>query len=316
MKRCAIIDDYQNCALDFGDWDTLKAEVEVVVFNDHVADEDAVAERLRDFEIVCIMRERTPFPRSMFEKLPKLELLLTSGMRNLSIDVAAARDHGVVVSGSPSQGYPTAELTWGLIHAWSRQIPLENRATLDGAWEKTIGIGLSGKTLGLAGLGRIGGAVAKVGLAFGMRVIAWSENLTDERCAEVGVERVDKATLVREADFLTIHLVLSDRTRGLFQAEDLAAMKSSACLINTSRGPIVDEAALIAALQNGTIAGAGLDVFDVEPLPLDHPFRSMENIVITPHLGYVIRENYAVYYGMAVENIRAYLDGAPQNELK
>ena len=313
MKRCAIIDDYQECALDMADWALLGDDVEVTTFKEHWADADEVASRLAEFEIVCIMRERTPFPGSLIAKLPKLELLLTSGMRNFSIDTAAAKDHGVTVCGTPSLGYPTAELTWGLILGLVRHIPLEDRSTRLGSWQRTVGYGLRGKTLGILGLGRLGGQVASVGKAFGMDVIAWSQNLTEDRCAEIGAERVDKDALFSRADVLTIHLILSDRTRGLVQAGDLARLKPSAYFVNTSRGPIVDEAALIEVLENRRIAGAALDVYDVEPLPLDHPFRRLENTVITPHLGYVTVENYRSFYGGMVEDIRAWLAGEPIN---
>ena len=311
MKRCAIIDDYQECALDMADWGALGAEVEVTAFKDHLADEDEIARRFAEFEIVCVMRERTPFPGSLIAKLPKLELLLTSGMRNFSIDLAAARDHGVTVCGTPSIGSPTSELTWGLILGLARHIPIEDRSTRLGSWQRTVGRDLQGKTLGILGLGRLGGRVATVGKAFGMDVIAWSQNLTEERCAEIGAERVDKDALFARADVLSIHLVLSDRTRGLVQAADLARLKPSAYFVNTSRGPIVDEAALIEVLEQGRIAGAALDVFDVEPLPLDHPFRRLENTVITPHLGYVSVANYQCYFGAMVEDIRAWLAGEP-----
>ena len=311
MKRCAIIDDYQDCALAIADWSPLSGDVEAVSFTGHWAGEDEVAARLGDFEIVCIMRERTPFPRSLLEKLPNLELLLTSGMRNFSVDVAAARDNGVTVCGTPSLGYPTAELTWGLILGLARNIPREDRSVRDGGWQRTVGYGMQGKTLSVLGLGRLGGQVATVGRAFGMEVIAWSQNLTAERCAELGVGLVDKETLFARADVLTIHLILSGRTRGLVTAADIARMKPGAYFINTSRGPIVDEAALIAALESDAIAGAALDVFDVEPLPADHPFRRLDNTVITPHLGYVSVENYQGFYGGMVENIRAWLDGDP-----
>ncbi len=313
MKRCAIIDDYQECALEMADWAALGDDVEVTAFKEHWADEDEVARRLAEFEIVCVMRERTPFPGSLVAKLPKLELLLTSGMRNFSIDLAAARDHGVVVCGTPSLGYPTAELTWGLILGLARHIPLEDRSTRLGSWQRTVGTCVQGNTLGVLGLGRLGGQVATVGKAFGMEVIAWSENLTDERCAEIGAKRVDKDELFARADVLTIHLILSERTRGLVQAADLVRLKPSAYFVNTSRGPIVDEAALIEVLEQNRIAGAALDVYDVEPLPLDHPFRRLENTVITPHLGYVSVENYRGFYGGMVDDIRAWLTGAPIN---
>jgi len=313
MKHCAIIDDYQECALDMADWSSLGDDVGVTAFKAHWADEDEVASRLAEFEIVCIMRERTPFPGSLITKLPKLELLLTSGMRNFSIDTAVAKDHGVVVCGTPSLGNPTAELTWGLILGLARHIPLEDRSTRLGSWQRTVGYGLQGKTLGILGLGRLGGQVATIGKAFAMDVIAWSENLTEDRCAEIGAERVDKEALFSRADVLTIHMVLSDRSRGLVQAGDLARLKASAYFINTSRGAIVDEAALIELLENRRIAGAALDVYDVEPLPLEHPFRRLENTVITPHLGYVTVENYQGFYGGMVEDIRAWLAGAPIN---
>ena len=311
MKRCAIIDDYQECALDMADWASLGDDVEITAFKKHLADEDEVASRLAEFEIVCMMRERTPFPGSLIAKLPKLELLLTSGMRNFSIDTAAAKDHGVTVCGTPSLGYPTAELTWGLILGLARHIPLEDRSTRLGSWQRTVGYGLQGKTLGILGLGRLGGQVAAVGRAFGMEIIAWSQNLTAERCAEIGATLVDKDELFSRADVLTIHLILSERTRGLVQATELARLKPSAYFVNTSRGAIVDEAALIDLLENQRIAGAALDVYDVEPLPLDHPFRRLENTVITPHLGYVSVENYQGFYGGMVEDIRAWLAGEP-----
>ena len=316
MKRCAIIDDYQGCALGMAGWGALAAEVEVEAFRDHVSDEDELARRLAGFEIVCAMRERTPFPRSLFEKLPRLELLLTSGMRNLSIDGAAAAEHGVTVCGTPSVGTPTAELAWGLILALARSIPAEDRTIRAGGWQETLGVSLEGKTLGVIGLGRLGSRVAGIGKAFGMEVVAWSQNLTEARCREVGVVLADKETLLRTADVVTIHLLLSERTRGLIRASDLALLKNDAFLVNTSRGPIVDEAALIDALERRAIAGAGLDVFDIEPLPADHPFRRLENTVITPHLGYVSLDNYRCYFPAMVEDIKAWLAGAPVRVLE
>ena len=236
MKKLAILDDYQNVAMDMADWSPLEGDVEITVFNDHLSDEDDVAARLAEFEIVMLMRERTPFPRSLIEKLPKLEHIVSSGMRNLSIDIDAATDNGVICTGTPSLGYPTAELTWGMIHALARNVALEDRETRAGAWQKTVGIGLRDKVLGIMGLGRIGTDIARVGIATGMQVIAWSENLTQDRCDEVGARLVSKDELLEQSDFLTIHLLLSDRTRGLLQADDLARMKSSAYLINTSPG--------------------------------------------------------------------------------
>ena len=315
MKKLAILDDYQGVAMEMADWSPLDGDVEIVVFQDHLSDEDDVAGRLADFEIVMLMRERTPFPRSLIENLPNLEHIVSSGMRNLSIDIDAASDNGVVCTGTPSLGYPTAELTWGLIHALARNVALEDRETRAGAWQKTVGIGLRDKVLGIMGLGRIGTDVARVGIVTGMQVLAWSENLTQDRCDEVGARLVSKEELLEQSDFLTIHLLLSDRTRGLLRTDDLSRMKSSAYLINTSRGPIVDEAALIDVLQNERIAGAGLDVFDVEPLPDDHPLRNMPNTVIIPHLGYVTVENYRNWYGGTVENVRSWLDGETINQM-
>ena len=309
MKRCAIIDDYQGCALDMADWNALAPEIGVEAFRDHISDEDALARRLAGFEIVCAMRERTPFHRSLFGKLPRLELLLTSGMRNLSIDGAAARDHGVTVCGTPAVGTPTAELAWGLILALARSIPAEDRTIRAGGWQERLGVALEGKVLGVIGLGRLGARVAGIGKAFGMEVVVWSQNLTEARCREIGVALADKETLLRTADVVTIHLLLSERTRGLIGASDLALLKKEAFLVNTSRGPIVDEAALIDALQRRAIAGAGLDVFDIEPLPADHPFRRLDNTVVTPHLGYVSQENYRCYFPAMVEDIQAWLAG-------
>jgi phosphoglycerate dehydrogenase-like enzyme len=295
MKMLAIIDDYEHAALTVADWSALASDVEIATFHDHLADEAALAERLRDFHVICIMRERTAFPRSLLERLPNLEHLLTSGMRNLSIDVAAAKELGIVVTGTPILPYPAAEHTWALILALAKRVPADDRNVRTGAWGTALNLGLRDKTLGIVGLGKLGAQVARVGLAFGMRVIAWSPNLTHEPCAEIGAELVGKEALFRDADFVTIHLQLSPRSRGLVGSRELAFMKRTAFLVNTSRGPIVDEAALVAALREGTIAGAGLDVFDVEPLPLDHALRDMSNTVLTPHQGYVTLENYRLF---------------------
>ncbi len=316
MARVALLDDYQDVALSMADWKSLPAGTEVVVFKDHLAAEDAVARRLADFDIVMALRERTPFPRTLLERLPKLKLLITAGMRNASIDMKAAAERGVTVCGTAGLPYPTAELAWGLILSLMRRIPAEDRATREGRWQTSLGLGLNGKTLGVLGLGTLGSRAAKVGLAFEMNVLAWSQNLTAERAKEIGVTLVPKDELLARADIVSIHLVLGERTRGLIGARELGLMKRSAYLINTSRGPIVDEAALIRALGDGTIAGAGLDVFDEEPLPLDHAFRRLPNIVITPHLGYVTSETYRIFYGHAVEDIKAYLDGKPVRVLK
>ncbi len=293
------------------DWQSLPADVEVQVFRDHLSDDDALVERLKDIDIIMAMRERTPFQRSLLERLPNLKLLITAGMRNASIDLQAASDCGVMVCGTEGLGYPTAELTWGLILGLMRRIPREDQATRNGQWQVTTGLGLQGKTLGLMGLGRLGSQVAAVGAAFKMNLIAWSQNLTAERAAESGATLVSKDDLISQSDILSIHLVLSARTQGLIGAPELGAMKPTAYLVNTSRGPIVDEPALIEALENGTIAGAGLDVFEVEPLPLDHPFRRLDNLVITPHIGYVTDETYRVFYGDALEDMQAFLKGEP-----
>lgn len=316
MARVALLDDYQGVALGMADWKSLPTGTEVVVFKDHLADEDALAARLADFDIIMALRERTPFPRTLLERLPKLKLLITAGMRNASIDMKAAAERGVLVCGTSGLPYPTAELAWGLILGLARRIPAEDRATREGRWQTSLGLGLNGKTLGVLGLGTLGSRVARVGRALEMKVLAWSQNLTAERAAAEDAMLVAKDDLLARSDFVSIHLVLSERTRGLVGARELGLMKRSAYLVNTSRGPIVDEAALIRALGDGTIAGAGLDVFDEEPLPRDHPFRRLPNIVITPHLGYVTEETYRIFYGQAVEDIKAYLDGTPLRVLR
>jgi phosphoglycerate dehydrogenase-like enzyme len=312
VLRIAILDDYQGVARRLADWASLPAGADVVVFPDHVADEAAVAARLADFDVVVAMRERTPFPRTLLDRLPRLRLLVTTGMRNASIDLRAAADRGVLVCGTGGLPSPTAELTWALILALVRHVPREDRATRDGRWQETLGTTLSGKTLGVLGLGQLGSRVARVGRAFEMEVLAWSQNLTAERAAAVGATLAGSCDeLLARADVVTIHLVLSDRTRGLLGARELALLRPPAYLVNTSRGPIVDERALIAVLRAGAIAGAGLDVFDEEPLPRDHPLRQLPNTVITPHLGYVTEETYRNFYAQALEDIRAFLAGAP-----
>ena len=316
MARVAILDDYQNVARRMADWASLPAGADVVVFSDHLSDPGAVAARLADFDAVIAMRERTPFHRTLLERLPKLKLLVTTGMRNASIDVAAAVERKIVVCGTAGLPYPTAELTWGLILALFRQIPAEDRATREGRWQISCGLGLNGKTLGVAGLGGLGSRVAKIGRAFEMNVIAWSQNLTAARAAEIGATLVTKDDLLARSDVVSIHLVLSERTRKLFGAHELAQMKRTAFLLNTSRGPIVDEVALVAALRQGKLAGAGLDVYDEEPLPLDHPLRNLPNTVITPHLGYVTEEGYRIFYGQALEDVKAWLAGEPVRVLR
>jgi phosphoglycerate dehydrogenase-like enzyme len=307
MTRVAVLDDYQGVALGCADWSRLEVEV----FPDHLADDDALVERLAPFDAVVAMRERTPFTRARLERLPNLRLLVTTGMRNASIDLDAAREHGVIVSGTGSLGPPTAELAWALILALTRHVPAEDRAMREGGWQHTIGPELAGHRLGIVGLGRLGARMAAIGRAFEMEPVAWSQNLTAERAAEAGAELVGKEELFSTADVVTIHLVLSDRTRGLVGAPELALMRPTAYLVNTSRGPIVDEGALLDALHGGRIAGAALDVYDTEPLPADHPLRRAPNTVLTPHIGYVTTGTYEVFYREAVEDIDRWLAGAP-----
>ena len=310
--RCAILDDYQNVALSFADWSKVSGDMEIKVFNEHLGTADQVIAALKGFPIVCAMRERTPFPRSVIDALPELRLLITTGMRNASIDLEAAKARGVVVCGTPAFGNATAAIATALMLELARHIGYENARLKSGAlWQSTIGLDLEGLTLALLGLGKLGTRMAEIGRAFKMHVIAWSQNLTPEKCQEAGAEYVSGDELFERADFLSIHVQLSPRTRGLVGAKQLALMKKSAYLINTSRGPIVDEAALLAALRDKRIAGAGLDVFDIEPLPLDHPLRKLDNVVITPHLGYVAAQNYRAFFGGMVDDIRAFLDGKP-----
>ena len=306
----AILDDFQNVTRSLADWARLPPHVAVTVFSDHVEGETLVA-RLKPFDVLVVTRERTPLPRSLVQQLPNLKLVVTAGMRNLGIDLVACREHNVLVCGTGSGSSPTAELAWGLILALARRIPQEDRSLRKGTWQTTIGVGLRGKTLAVLGLGRLGTQVARVGLAFDMKVIAWSQNLTAEAAAAVGALRVDKADLFRMADVLTIHLLLSDRTRGIVGRDEIALMKRSAFLVNTARAAIIDEHALIDALTNGSIAGAGLDVFGREPLPADAAILRAPNTVLTPHLGYVTRETYDVYFPQALEAIEAWLAGKP-----
>ncbi|MBI3437023.1 MAG: D-2-hydroxyacid dehydrogenase family protein [Proteobacteria bacterium] len=310
--RCAILDDYQNVALGLADWGGLRPRVEVEVFTAPFATADDAIEALADFAIIAMMRERTPFPRRVIEALPRLRLLITTGAANRAIDVAACAERGITVCGTGGFGNPTTGVMFGLLLELTRRIGFESARMKAGeAWQVTLGEDIEGKTLGLFGLGKLGARVAGVGQAFGMNVMAWSQNLTAEKCAAVGVEYAAKDDLCARADVISIHLQLSDRTRGLIGARELGLMKKTAYLINTSRGPIVDEAALIGALTARAIAGAGLDVFDVEPLAREHPLRKLDNVVLTPHLGYVSRQNYARYYPDIVEDIRAFLDGKP-----
>ncbi|WP_375463088.1 D-2-hydroxyacid dehydrogenase family protein [uncultured Methylobacterium sp.] len=312
MLTCAILDDYQGVAAAMADWSSLP-NVAVRPFREHVAAQDALVAAIADCEIVVIMRERTPFPADLFARLPRLRLLVTTGMRNAAIDLAAAGAHGVVVCGTASHPEPPVELTWALILALARRIvPEANALRAGGPWQGTIGTDLAGRRLGLLGLGKVGARVARIGQAFGMTVSAWSENLTAERAAAEGATlAASKAALLADSDVVSIHLVLGARTRGLIDAAALAAMRPHALLINTARAAIVDEAALQAALRAGRIGGAGLDVFPVEPLPADSPWRSLPNLVATPHLGYVTERNYRTYFPEIVADIRAFLDGAP-----
>jgi len=310
--RCAILDDYQNVALSMTDWSKVSRDLDIQVFNKPLGSADNVVAALRGFGIVCAMRERTAFPRAVVERLPDLKLLITTGMRNASIDLEAARGRGVVVCGTPSFGNGTAAIATGLMLDLARRISFENARLKAGSlWQTTIGVDLEGMTLGLLGLGKLGTHMAEIGRAFKMNVVAWSQNLTPERCKEAGAEHVGRNDLFRRADFLSIHMQLSERTRGLIGASELGLMKPTAFLINTSRGPIVEEAALLSALREKRIAGVGLDVFDIEPLPIDHPFRSIDNVVLTPHLGYVTEQNYQAFFAGIVDDIRAFLDGKP-----
>jgi phosphoglycerate dehydrogenase-like enzyme len=312
MVRAAILDDYQNVAMGFADWSPIAKDVEIKVFNKPFASQDEAIKALQGFAVVVGMRERTPFPRKMIEALPDLKLLITTGARNNSFDVKACAERGIAVCGTGSVGSPTTGIAFGLMLELTRRIGFENARLKAGeAWQVTIGRDLEGLTLGILGLGRLGQRSAAVGKAFGMNTIAWSQNLTAEKAETGGAHLVSKEDLFRKADIVTIHLVLSDRSRGLVGAQELGLMKKTSYLINTSRGPIVDEKSLVAALQAKSITGAGLDVFDVEPLPLDHPFRKLANVVITPHLGYVSEQNYRKYFPDIVEDIRAWLDGKP-----
>ncbi|MFJ5048477.1 D-2-hydroxyacid dehydrogenase family protein [Streptomyces sp. NPDC088719] len=315
--RCAVIEDFQSVATTVVDWSPVAADVEIVTFTGHLATEDEAAAALADFDIVVTLRERVPFPAELFARLPRLRLLVASGMRNSVIDLDAAKRHGVVVCGTASSSTPPVELTWALLLGLARGIVPEVEALRnDGPWQSTLGADLHGRTLGLLGLGKIGGRVAQVGRAFGMDVLAWSRNLTEERTDEVGATLADsREELLASSDFVSVHLALGDRTRGLIGAAELALMRPTAYLINTSRAAIVDTDALLAALDTGVIAGAATDVFDIEPLPAGHPVRTAPRLLATPHLGYVSRANYETYYGQAVEDIRAFLDGQPVRRL-
>lgn len=315
MASIAILDDYQGVALAMADWSGLATEHRLQVFRHPLANQDETAAALAGFEIVCLMRERTPFPAQLFHRLPKLKLCVTTGLRNASIDVGAATAHGVIVCGTPSGGHATAELAFGLMLSIARHIPFEAQAMRTGAWQTTVGQDLKGKTLGILGLGKLGGQMAAYARAFGMTVIAWSQNLTAEKATAAGATLVAKDELFRRSDFVSIHSVLSDRTRGIVGAAELGAMKPTAAIINTSRGPIVDGEALLAALRQNRIAAAALDVYEEEPLPWEHPLRKEPRALLTPHLGYVTEETYRMFYGGTVAAIEAWLAGKPIHQI-
>lgn len=317
MLTCAILDDYQGVALVMANWGLLENRVKARIYREHFAQSDALVEAIADCEIVAIMRERTRFDRGLFERLPKLKLLVTTGMKNAAIDLEAAKDHGITVLGTDGGSRATTELTWALLLGLARSIVPENQGLrANGPWQTFVGVDLHTKHLGIVGLGRIGSQVAEIGRAFGMEVSAWSQNLTRERTDALGIALAPSLpALLAQSDFVTIHVVLSERTRGLIGPSELSLMKPTAYLINTSRGPIVNEAALKAALTSGTIAGAGLDVFGVEPLPPDDAFRSLPNVLATPHIGYVSQDTYRRWYAQVVEDIATYLDGHPVRAL-
>lgn len=311
--KCAVLDDYQNVANTFGDWDRVSAQIETTYFHDHFTDEEQLRQKLLNFNILVVMRERTPLRESLIKSLPNLKLIVTSGTRNSSIDLKAARNQGIVVCGTASGSEPPAELTWALILGLARNLVSENQAfTETKQWQSTVGTDLFGKTLGLLGLGKIGTKVANIGKAFGMNVIAWSPNLTLEKTNPLGVALApSKEFLLQQSDFISIHLVLGDRSRLLIGKRELELMKRTSFLINTSRSGIVDTEALIEALRTERIAGAGIDVFDREPLPSDHPLRKTPRLLATPHLGYVSQSNYRKYFSEAIEDIEAFLTGKP-----
>jgi phosphoglycerate dehydrogenase-like enzyme len=309
--RVAILDDYQGVALQLADWSRVRHSAEITVFNDHIADPSAVVERLRPFDVICVMRERTPLPREILQQLPALKLIASTGLRNASIDIKAAAALGIAVTATGYDSTATVEFSWSLIMASMRGIDREAASFRAGGWQVGLGSNLRGKSLGVVGLGNIGKEIARIGLAFGMKVIAWSENLNDEKASTAGAICVDKQTLFREADVVTVHLVLSGRTRGLIGRPEFALMKPKARFVNTSRGPIVDEEALVEALRERRIAGAALDVFDVEPLRADHPFRKLDNVLATPHIGYVTEDLYRTFYGDAAASIAQWLENNP-----
>jgi phosphoglycerate dehydrogenase-like enzyme len=306
--KVAILDDYQNVALRLADWSAVRRHADITVFNDHIADPSGVVERLRPFDAICVMRERTPLTREILQQLPNLKLIASTGPRNASINSQSATDLGIAVTATGYDSTPTIEFAWSLILASMRGIDREAASLKAGGWQTSLGANLRGRSLGVVGLGNIGTEVARIGVAFGMKVIAWSQNLTEEKASAAGATLVDKQTLFREADIVTVHLVLSSRTKGLIGPPEFALMKPTARIVNTSRSPIVDEVALIETLQARRIAGAAVDVFDVEPLPPDHPFRKLENVLATPHIGYVTEDLYRTFYGDAAASIAKWLE--------
>ena len=305
--KIAILDDYQQVALSFADFSIVDHQAELTIFNDHLADQAAIIERLLPFQVICVMRERTPLNRELLSQLPNLKLIVSTGLRNASIDMKAAEELNISVSHTGYVWSGAPEMTWALLMAIARNIPKENANFISGNWQTTIGTDLKGKTLGIIGLGNIGATMARYAEAFEMNIIAWSENLTEEKASAAGTRLVTKETLFRESDFITVHLVLSDRSRGIVGKNDLLQMKPSAYLINTSRGPLIDEQALVEALTQRKIGGAALDVFDTEPLSADHPFRKLDNVLGTPHIGYVTEETYQVFYQDTLKEIQDWL---------
>lgn len=314
--KIAILDDYHDAARTIGDWSRIERDHEINVFNGHLGQSAAVTTALAPFDVLCVMRERTLFDRAVLEGLPNLKLIATTGMRNAAIDMACCAERGITVCGTGGSAQSTAELAWGLIIGLARHIPTEDRGMKEGAWMTTIGTDLMGKTLGVVGLGRLGGHVARFGNAFGMKVIAWSQNLTDEAAQAAGAERVEKDALFRQSDFISVHYTLSERSRGLVGAAEIAAMKPTAYIVNTSRGPIIETDALVAALKAGRIGGAGIDTYDIEPLPSDHPLRGCPRTILTPHLGYVTEDTYKRFYTETAENVEAWLAGNPVRVIK
>ena len=315
LPKIAVLDDYQGVALKLADWSRLQGKAEVTIFRDHLFGQDEVIERLKPFDVICVMRERTPLPRAIIDALPDLKLIVTTAMHNVTIDMAAAAARGIPVCGTRSTSHGTAELTWAMILTLVRKLPDEVAAMRSGGWQTALGGDLEGKTLGIVGLGKIGVRVAKVALAFGMNVVAWSQNLTAEAAEQHGVKRVTKEQLFQTADVVTVHVILSDRTRGIVSAPELSLMQPGAYLVNTSRAALIDSAALIHALETSQIAGAALDVYDIEPLPAAHPFRSLKNLLATPHIGFVSEEGYRMFYRDIVEDLEQWLAGTPTRVL-